>query len=232
MASNLLTGSAVKVLLVEDTPLLKKEIAAFLQSNDFTVDSVTTIADAEYYKSVSNYAAIVLDLNLPDGDGVDFLRAVRANHCDIPVLVLTARSGFEDLVEVFKTGADDYLTKPFRSAELLLRLRALIRRRQSGSQGPLTLGPLAYNPATQEFSLSGLPVRLTAFERKLLGYMLQTYPGTVTRAQLSEAVYGWDQDKDFNSIEVVISRLRRKVRPLVILTVRGEGYRLEDSGRA
>jgi two-component system OmpR family response regulator len=146
----------------------------------------------------------------------------------MPVLILTARHLFSALVEGFRAGADDFLTKPFRNEEVVLRLMALIRRSTSGLQGQIVCGDLAMDAASGEITLAGLPLKLTSVERRVLRYLLLRRPSVVSRTELSEHIYEIGADRDFNSIEVIVSRLRRKVAPCRIQTVRGDGYRLDD----
>ncbi len=148
----------------------------------------------------------------------------------MPVLVLTARDRFADLVSGFKAGADDFLTKPFRNEEVVLRLNALIRR-AAGRQGPVRLGELTLDAASGEIEKSGLPLKLTAFERRMLRYLMLAGARSVGRAELAEHLYEGDTDRDFNSLEVLVSRLRRKIAPMRILSNRGEGYRLDGRKR-
>jgi two-component system, OmpR family, response regulator len=218
---------AVRLLLVEDDAALAQEIAAMLRRADFAVDHRATAEDAEAAGLIEPYDAAVLDLGLPDGDGLRVLAAWRAAGKALPVLVLTARDRFADLVSCFKAGADDYLAKPFRNEEVVLRLRALVRRGVSGAQGPVACGDLVLDAATGEIAKSGLPLRLTAFERRMLRYLMLARPRVMSRSAPADHLYEGEADRDFNSMEVIVSRLRRKIAPAVITTIRGEGYLLE-----
>jgi two-component system OmpR family response regulator len=217
----------MRLLLVEDETTLAEELAGMLRHAGFAVDICATAVEAREVGLVEPYDAIVLDLGLPDGDGLEVLAAWRARKSAIPVLVLTARGRFSDLVQGFRAGADDFLTKPFRNEEVVLRLMALIRRSASGTQGPVACGELAMDAASGEIMLAGLPLKLTAFERRVLRYLLLRCPAVVSRTELSDHIYEIDVDRDFNSIEVIVSRLRRKIAPCRIETIRGDGYRLD-----
>ena len=217
----------MRLLLVEDDTSLAQELAGLLRRADFAVDTCATAAEALEAGLNEPYDAAILDLGLPDGDGLDVLAAWRAQKSRLPVLILTARDRFANLVAGFRAGADDFLAKPFRNEEVVLRLMALIRRGSGGAQGPIVCGDLILDAASGEMTVSGLPLKLTAFERRVLRYLLIKRPAVVSRTELSDHVYERDTDRDFNSIEVILSRLRRKVAPCRIETVRGEGYRLE-----
>lgn len=219
----------MRLLLVEDDASLAQELADMLRRADFAVDRCATASEARELGLVEPYDAAILDLGLPDGDGLEVLAAWRAQKSTLPVLILTARDRFADLVDGFRAGADDFLTKPFRNEEVVLRLMALIRRSASRAQGPIICGDLAMDTVSGGMTLSGLPLKLTAFERRVLRYLLLRFPSVVTRTELSDHIYEMDTDRDFNSIEVTVSRLRRKIAPCEIVTVRGEGYRLDAS---
>jgi DNA-binding response OmpR family regulator len=222
----------VRLLLVEDEPVLARELAAMLRQADFAVDHRATAEEAEAAGLIEPYDVAVLDLGLPDGDGMDVLRSWRRQGLPLPVLVLTARDRFADLVACFKAGADDYLAKPFRNEEVLVRLRALARRGISGRQGPVTCGDLTLDAATGEIASAGLPLKLTGFERRLLRYLMLSRPRVMSRMALADHVYEGETDRDLNSLEVIVSRLRRKIAPVRIVNVRGEGYLLEPEDGA
>ncbi len=216
----------MRLLLVEDDEALGDELTNLLRRADFAVDRARTAEDATDAGLIEPYDAVVLDLGLPDGDGLDVVKAWRDEGRMMPVLVLTARDRFSDLVSGFKAGADDFLTKPFRNEEVVLRLNALIRR-AAGRQGPVVVGELKLDAASGEIEKSGLPLKLTAFERRLLRYLMLAGSRSVGRGELADHLYEGDSDRDFNSLEVLVSRLRRKIAPMRIVSNRGEGYRLE-----
>jgi two-component system, OmpR family, response regulator len=214
----------LRVLLVEDDRPLADEIASMLRRAELVVDVCGDGAQALEWGEIETYDAAVLDLGLPGMDGLAVLSAWRQRSVDLPVLILTARDRFADLVAGFRTGADDFLRKPFRNEELVLRLFALIRRGAGHGQTHVEVGSLSLETASGIVSLDGLPLRLTAFEGRVLRYLLHRRGAVVSRTELSEHVYGRDADRDFNSLEVVVSRLRRKIGATRIESVRGEGY--------
>ena len=168
----------------------------------------------------------MLDLGLPKINGAAVLRAWRKNGSHLPVLILTARDGWTDKVDGFKAGADDYLTKPVRIEELVMRLRALVRRAAGHAEPRITCGPLTFDAQTGVFDLNGLPLRLTALEYRVLACLAMRCNVVVERSELNEKAYEGDADVDSNSLEVIVGRLRRKIGHDMIETVRGRGYRL------
>jgi two-component system OmpR family response regulator len=216
----------VRVLVVEDDRPLAEEIATVLRRAELVVDVCENGAHALEWGEIETYDVAVLDLGLPDIDGLAVLSAWRQRSVDLPVLILTARDRFADLVAGFRSGADDFLRKPFRNEELVLRLFALIRRGEGHRQTHVEIGGLSLDTATGIITLNGLPMRLTAFERRVLRYLLHRRGAVVSHTELSEHVYGRDGDRDFNSLQVVVSRLRRKIGAARIESVRGEGYAL------
>ncbi len=171
----------------------------------------------------------MLDLGLPKVDGMTVLKAWRKAGRKLPVLILTARDAWSDKVEGFKAGADDYLTKPFRVEEVVLRLRALIRRSEGHADSRVTCGALVYDAQLGTFELHGLPLRLTGLEWRILACLALRKEIVVDRANLIERVYDRDAEVDSNSLEVIVARLRRKIGHDMIETVRGRGYRLTAS---
>lgn len=216
----------MRVLLVEDETDLYRRIAASLRAESFVVDIAQNGEDAEHAGLTELYDVAVLDLGLPKIDGVTVLKSWRASERTFPVLILTARDGWPDKVESFKAGADDFLTKPFKIEELVLRLRALVRRSTGHASSKITCGPLAFDAQLGTFELSGLPLKLTALEWRVLSCLMLRKGVIVDRRELIERVYEGDADVDSNSIEVIIARLRRKIGPDLIETVRGRGYML------
>jgi two-component system, OmpR family, response regulator len=220
----------MRLLLVEDDPLLSAEIAARLAAERYVVDASRDGEDALFQATHGSYAAVILDLGLPRLDGVTVLSRLRDAGIALPVLVLTARDRLADKAAAFRAGADDYLTKPFRIEELLLRLNALLRRAAGHASARLAFGEVALDTVTGTVERSGVPVRLTALETRILTYLAHRPDQVVSRSDLVEHVYDHDSDRDFNSLEVIISRLRRKLGSELIETVRGAGYRLRASG--
>ena len=216
----------MRVLLVEDDRQLASRIAEFLRAENFAVDIAANGEDGQHLGETERYDAAVLDLGLPKLDGASVLRAWRAAGRSLPVLILTARDGWSDKVEGFKAGADDYLTKPFRIEEVVMRLRALVRRASGHAETKIVCGPLSFDAQLGVFELNGLPLKLTALEWRVLSCLALRKEVVVERADLIERVYEGDAEVDSNSIEVIVARLRRKIGHAMIETVRGRGYRL------
>ena len=216
----------MKILLVEDDAALGAEIAKALRAENFALDHARDGEDAQHLGETEDYDAVVLDLGLPKRDGVSVLQAWRAAGRTLPVLILTARDGWSDKVAGFKAGADDYLVKPFRTEELVIRLRALVRRAQASGASRLVCGPLSFDPGLGAFERDGLPLKLTGLEWRVLSCLMLRKDAVVPRSQLIERVYDGDADVDSNSVEVIITRLRRKIAPAQIEAVRGHGWRL------
>lgn len=217
----------MRVLLVEDDERLGREIAGVLRRANYAVDLVGDGVEAGFLAETEPYDAVVLDLGLPDKDGLAVLAELRGKGIATPVLILTARDRFSDMVAGFRTGADDYLKKPFHIDELVVRLAALIRRGHGTPQGMLTCGSLSLDTTSGTVLLDNMPLAMTALEARVLRYLIQRKNTVVSRMQLAEHVYERDVDRGFNSLEVIVSRLRRKIGSNRITTVRGEGYRLE-----
>jgi two-component system OmpR family response regulator len=218
----------MRILLVEDDPSLGDQLAAALAGAGYAVDRAADGETAEYMGSVEPFDAVILDLGLPKVDGLTVLRRWRKAGRVMPVLILTARGGWSEKVEGIDAGADDYLAKPFHMEELLARLRALIRRAAGLASAELVCGPIRLDTRTGRVSVGDRPVDLTAHEYKTLAYLMHR-PGTVvSRTELTEHLYAQDFDRDSNTIEVFVARLRRKLGLDAIETVRGRGYRLRN----
>lgn len=216
----------MRILLVEDDETLATGIARALRAVNFAVDVASNGEDGGHLGETETYDAAVLDLGLPKRDGVSVLRGWRAAGRSLPVLILTARDAWVDKVDGFKAGADDYLVKPVRTEELVMRLRALVRR-SAGHAGPrIACGPLVLDVQLGMFELDGLPLKLTAFEWRVLTALILRAEVIIERLDLLERAYEGDADVDSNSLEVIIGRLRRKIGHAMIETVRGRGYRL------
>jgi two-component system OmpR family response regulator len=216
----------MRVLLVEDDRLLAKEIAQALRHENFAVDIAVNGEDGQHLGDTESYDVAVLDLGLPKVPGAAVLRAWRRNGRHLPVLILTARDGWTDKVDGFKAGTDDYLTKPVRIEELVMRLRALVRRSAGYAEPRIACGPLTFDAQTGVFELNGLPIRLTALEWRVLACLTLRHNVVVERSELNDKAYEGDADVDSNSLEVIVARLRRKIGHGMIETVRGRGYRL------
>jgi two-component system OmpR family response regulator len=220
----------MKILLVEDDRLLAQEIANALRQANFAVDIATDGEDGHHLGDTEPYDAAVLDLGLPKMPGATVLRAWRNNGRQLPVLILTARDGWTDKVDGFKAGADDYLTKPFRVEELIMRLRALVRRSAGHAAPGIECGPLSFDAPTGVFELNGLPLKLTALEWRVLQCLILRKNVVIDRIELMDKVYEGDAGTDSNSLEVIVARLRRKIGHGLIETARGRGYRLVSGG--
>jgi two-component system, OmpR family, response regulator len=216
----------MRVLLVEDDRELARGIAAFLRRERYAVDIAGNGEDGQHLGETERYDVAILDLGLPKLPGADVLRAWRAAARRFPVLVLTARDGWSEKVEGFKAGADDYLTKPFRVEELVMRLRALVRRAAGHADSRVVCGPLAFDAQLGTFELDGLPLRLTALEWRVLSCLALRKEIVIDRSELTERVYEGAAEVDSNSLEVIVARIRRKIGRAMIETVRGRGYRL------
>lgn len=216
----------MKCLLVEDDQALARELSQTLRDGDWLVEHAATGQDADFLVRTEAYDTLILDVGLPDGDGTRWLAAWREDGIDLPVLILTARERWADKAAGFTAGADDYVTKPFEPAEVLFRLRALVRRSHGHAHPVLKVGELSLDTHTQHVTLAGRPVGLTAQETRLLGYLMHAAPRVVSRTELSEHVYDRDHEPDSNVIDVQVSRLRRKLGSWRIVTQRGQGYRL------
>lgn len=217
----------MRVLIAEDEPLLSEQLAGALRDAGYAVDTAADGARAEFLGQTEEYDAVLLDLGLPKLDGLTILRKWREAGLTVPVLVLTARGSWSEKVQGIDGGADDYLGKPFRIEEVLARLRALIRRASGQVTPELRSGAVALDPRLGRVTLDGVPVKLTSHEFRVLSYLMHHRGRVVSQGELTEHIYSQDSDRDSNTVEVFIARLRRKLGPSLIETVRGLGYRIE-----
>ncbi len=218
----------MRVLIVEDEPTLGTQLKNTLESNGYAVDLATDGEDGHYLGSTESYDAIILDLGLPEIDGLTVLDRWRKEGKTTPVLVLTARDSWSDKVAGLDGGADDYMAKPFQTQELIARLRALIRRASGNASSELIAGDVRLDTRSGRVTKDGEPVKMTAQEYKLLSYLLHHKGKVVSRTELIEHIYDQDFNRDSNTIEVFVTRIRKKLGPDVITTIRGLGYSLED----
>lgn len=219
----------MKILVAEDEPRIASDIAASLREAGFVVDVAIDGEDAWFRGDTESYDAIVLDRGLPNMDGLDILRRWRGAGSLVPVLVLTARGVWTDRVDGINAGADDYLAKPFRTEELLARLRALLRRAAGQPSPILKIGRLSLDTRMMQVAVDGEPVALTPTEYRLVAFLMH-HPGRVVPAtELADHLYGSGNDKDPNAIEVIVARLRRKIGGASIENRRGYGYLLADA---
>lgn len=216
----------MRILLVEDEPTLAAQLKENLQAAAYAVDVANNGVDAHFMGDTEPYDVIILDLGLPQMDGITVLKKWRTAGNTVPVLILTARDSWRDKVDGINAGADDYLSKPFRSEELLARLRALIRRASGQASCELVCGPLVLDTSSGQVSVAGNPLNLTAHEYRVLAYLMHHQGQIVSRIELTEHIYAQDFERDSNTVEVFIARLRKKLPTELIETVRGLGYRL------
>jgi two-component system OmpR family response regulator len=219
----------MRVLIVEDDENLANQIATSLGDVGYAVDRASDGEDGHFLGDTEPYDAVILDLGLPVMDGASILRRWRRDGKTMPVLILTARDSWTDKVEGLDAGADDYLTKPFIMEELLARLRALIRRSAGQASAEISVGPVMLDTRNGRVSVDGRSIKLTAQEFKLLSYLMHHEGKVVSRTELTEHIYDQDFDRDSNTIEVFVNRIRKKLDVQIIETVRGLGYRLEWS---
>jgi two-component system, OmpR family, response regulator len=222
----------MRLLIVEDDPHVNRQVATALSDAGYVVESAHDGEQGLFLGETSEFDAIILDLGLPGLGGLEILRKWRARRRTSPILILTARDSWWDKVAVIDAGADDYLAKPFHMAELLARIRALIRRGAGRGDAVLKCGPLKFDTRTGDVTLEGVSIVLTTFERRLLQYLMHRAGHIVERTEIIEHIYSQDLDRDSNTVEVFVGRLRRKVGPDLIETVRGQGYRMRADSAA
>lgn len=219
----------MRILVVEDDPNLSKQLKQSLEQDSYVVDTAFDGADAHFKGEVETYDAIVLDLGLPVMDGISVLSKWRDAGIDTPVLILTARDSWHEKVSGIDAGADDYLTKPFHIQELLARIRALIRRSSGHSSSQWVCGPIVLDTTQAKVSLNNVYLDLTAQEFRVLSVLMQNKEKVVSRSELADHIYAQDLDRDSNTIDVFVARLRKKLHAGAIKTVRGLGYKLVDT---
>lgn len=222
----------MRLLLVEDSERLSELVTEAVRAAGWRIDAVKSVAEAEAAVAVTQYDVLLLDLGLPDGDGVDLIRTRRAARDQTPILVLSARSGIDDRVDGLDAGADDYLAKPFHSRELMARVRALMRRAPLSAQPVLEAGRLRFDPAAGSVFCGEEPVKLSPRERGALEILMRNVGRVVTSPHLEEALSEFEGPTSRNAVELVLSRLRRKLAPFeagtAIETVRSVGYLLRE----
>jgi two-component system OmpR family response regulator len=217
----------LRVLIVEDEARLAGQLSAALAQAGYAVDCVADGERADFLCQTERYDAALLDLGLPRIDGLTLLRRWRDAGLTLPVLVLTARGSWHEKVQGIDGGADDYVAKPFRMEEVLARLRALIRRSSGQVTADLRCGAIVLDPRAARVTLQGAPVRLTSHEFRVLSYLMHHRGKVVSQTELSEHIYAENVDRDSNTVEVFVARLRRKLGPAAIVTIRGLGYRMD-----
>ncbi len=222
----------MRLLVVEDDKHLNRQIVTALEQAGYAVDKAFDGEEGGFLGETEPYDAIILDLGLPKLDGVSVLTGWRRAGKRTPVIILTARDRWSDKVQGFDAGADDYVTKPFHMEELLARVRALLRRATGHASSELVCGSVRLDTRSGRVSVRGAPVKLTSHEYRLLSYLMHHAGRIVSRAELTEHLYDQDFDRDSNTIEVFIGRLRKKLGVDLIQTVRGLGYLIEPKGEA
>jgi len=220
----------MRILLVEDDPDLQRNLRKSLSDAGYVVDSATDGEEGHFLGDTEPYDVVILDLGLPKMDGVRVLQQWRKDGRTMPVLILTARDRWSDKVAGFDAGADDYLAKPFYTEELLARVRALLRRAAGLATAEIEIGPLRIDTRSSRVTLDGNPVKLTSLEYRLLQYLAHHTGRVVSRTEIVEHLYDQDFDRDSNTIEVFVGRLRKKLGVDVLHTVRGLGYVMDASG--
>ena len=216
----------MRLLVVEDDPDLNRQLVTALQEAGYVVDTASDGEEGHFLGDTEPYDAVVLDLGLPEMDGVTVLEKWRRNGRTMPVLILTARDRWSDKVAGFDAGADDYVAKPFFMEEVLARIRALLRRASGHASSELECGPLMVDTRTSRVTINGAAVKLTSLEYRLIEYLIHHQDRIISRTELVKHLYDQDFDRDSNTIEVFVGRLRRKLGKDMIETVRGLGYRL------
>jgi len=218
----------MRILVVEDEPTLAAQLAEGVSEAGYAVDVAHNGLDAHFMGDTEPFDAVVLDLGLPQMDGITVLKKWRDAGRTMPVLILTARDNWHEKVAGIDAGADDYLTKPFHMEELLARLRALIRRAGGHASAELACGPVTLDTRNNRVTVDGRTLTLTSHEYRVLAYLMHHAGEVVSRGDLVEHIYAQDFDRDSNTVEVFIGRLRKKLPPGLIETVRGMGYRLAN----
>lgn len=218
----------MRVLVVEDDQDLNRQISEALVDAGYVVDRAFDGEEGHYLGDTEPYDAVVLDIGLPQMDGISVVERWRRDGRKMPVLILTARDRWSDKVSGIDAGADDYVTKPFHIEEVLARVRALIRRAAGHASSELTCGPLRLDTRVSKADVDGVPLKLTSHEFRLLAYLMHHMGEVVSRSELVEHLYDQDFDRDSNTIEVFVGRLRKKMGIDMIETVRGMGYRMRE----
>ncbi len=214
----------MRILVVEDDSNLNRQLVTALTDAGYVVDTATDGEEGHYLGETNPYDAVILDLGLPVLDGVSVLDKWRRANRKMPVLILTARDRWSDKVAGFDAGADDYVTKPFNMAEILARIRALVRRAAGQASSEITCGPVVIDTTGAKVTVDGMPIKLTSLEYRVLEYLMMHMGKVISRSELVEHLYDQDFDRDSNTIEVFIGRLRKKLGADVLHTIRGMGY--------
>ncbi len=220
----------MRILVVEDDVDLNRQIVTALGDAGYVVDKALDGEEGHYLGETEPYDAVILDLGLPVLDGVSVLEKWRRAGKKMPVLILTARDRWSDKVAGFDAGADDYVTKPFHMEEILARIRALVRRTAGHATSEITCGPVELDTKGARVNVNGMPIKLTSLEFRLLAYLMHHKGKVVSRTELVEHLYDQDFDRDSNTVEVFVGRLRKKLGVDVLHTIRGMGYCMSEQG--
>ena len=222
----------MRILVVEDDPDISRQLVAALQDQGYVVDAAKDGEEGHYLGDTEPYDAVVLDLGLPIIDGVSVLEKWRRAGRKMPVLILTARDRWSDKVAGFDAGADDYVAKPFHMEEVLARVRALLRRSAGHATSEISVGPVTLDTKGAKVTVNGSGVKLTSLEFRLLSYLMHHKGKVVSRTELVDHLYDQDFDRDSNTIEVFVGRLRKKLGVDVLHTIRGMGYCVSEPDNA
>ncbi|ORE87846.1 response regulator transcription factor [Aurantimonas sp. 22II-16-19i] len=220
----------MRILIVEDDETLNRQLTEALSGAGYVVDRAFDGEEGHFLGDTEPYDLVVLDIGLPQMDGISVLERWRRENRTMPVLILTARDRWSDKVAGIDAGADDYVTKPFHVEEVLARVRALIRRAAGHASSEILCGPVRLDTRTARVTVNGAPLKLTSHEHRLLDYLMHHQGAVVSRTELIEHLYDQDFDRDSNTIEVFVGRLRKKLGADLIETIRGQGYRMQDPG--
>ena len=218
----------VRALIIEDDPDLNRQLVSALTDAGFAVDKAFDGEEGYFLGETEPYDIIILDIGLPKMDGISILEQWRRAEKKMPVIILTARDRWSDKVAGMDAGADDYLAKPFHMEELLARIRAQVRRASGHAKSEIECGPVRLDTKSARVTCGGQQIKLTSHEYRLLAYLMHHNGRVVSRTELVEHLYDQDFDRDSNTIEVFIGRLRKKIPGDIIQTVRGLGYRMSD----
>lgn len=220
----------MRLLLIEDEPKLRESLYQYLKRADYSVDTADNGRDGLYLGLEHPYDVAVIDIGLPEINGIDVIKRLRDQSKNFPILILTARDSWQDKVEGLEAGADDYLVKPFHNEELRARLNAIARRSKGHASPELRFESLTINTARKTVYIDDVPIKLTQYEYNTLEYISLNHPRVISKTELTEHIYDQDFDLDSNVIEVLVGRLRKKLDPESLLkpitTLRGQGYRL------
>lgn len=224
----------MRLLIVEDEDLLKAQLVQAMETQGYVVDGAADGNTGLYYAREYDYDAAIIDLGLPGLDGIELIKTIRAENRSFPILILTARDNWTDKVEALDIGADDYVVKPYQIEEVKARVKALMRRAAGFARPVLAFGPVSLDTGSKRLQVGGQPVDLTAYEYKVLEYLMLHPDQVISKTELTEHIYDQDYERDSNVLEVFIRRLRQKLDPAETLkpieTIRGQGYRFNVEG--